>query len=291
MPTIKAPIAGCMRWGKWGADFSFTDYSNVIEACIEAGITSFDHADIYGDYTTEAAFGKVLQSQSSIRTKIQIITKCGIVLPNPQSGIDAIKTYNTTARHIIQSAEQSLLHFGTDYIDVLLIHRPDPLMHPLEIAEAVHTLQQQGKILSFGVSNFLPHQLKMLSKYLKIEYNQIEASILHLHPFVDGTLDACIEHNITPMAWSPLGGGLINDDNHPRYRSIIQVATTIATRFNTGANEILIAWLHKHPSGILPVVGTTKMERLIQAKNAASIQLTNEDWFRLWVAARGEEIA
>ncbi|WP_288071524.1 aldo/keto reductase [Hydrotalea sp.] len=291
MPTIKAPIAGCMRWGKWGADFSFTDYSNVIEACIEAGITSFDHADIYGDYTTEAAFGKVLQSQSSIRTKIQIITKCGIILPNPQSGIDAIKTYNTTARHIIQSAEQSLLHFGTDYIDVLLIHRPDPLMHPLEIAEAVHTLQQQGKILSFGVSNFLPHQLKMLSKYLKIEYNQIEASILHLHPFVDGTLDACIEHNITPMAWSPLGGGLINDDNHPRYRSIIQVATTIATRFNTGANEILIAWLHKHPSGILPVVGTTKMERLIQAKNAASIQLTNEDWFRLWVAARGEEIA
>lgn len=291
MPTIKAPIAGCMRWGKWGADFSFTDYSNVIEACIEAGITSFDHADIYGDYTTEAAFGKVLQSQSSIRTKIQIITKCGIVLPNPQSGIDAIKTYNTTARHIIQSAEQSLLHFGTDYIDVLLIHRPDPLMHPLEIAEAVHTLQQQGKILSFGVSNFLPHQLKMLSKYLKIEYNQIEASILHLHPFVDGTLDACIEHNITPMAWSPLGGGLINDDNHPRYRNIIQVATTIATRFNTGANEILIAWLHKHPSGILPVVGTTKMERLIQAKNAASIQLTNEDWFRLWVAARGEEIA
>ncbi|WP_068244646.1 aldo/keto reductase [Hydrotalea flava] len=291
MPTIKAPIAGCMRWGKWGADFSFTDYSNVIEACIEAGITSFDHADIYGDYTTEAAFGKVLQSQSSIRTKIQIITKCGIVLPNPQSGIDAIKTYNTTARHIIQSAEQSLLHFGTDYIDVLLIHRPDPLMHPLEIAEAVHTLQQQGKILSFGVSNFLPHQLKMLSKYLKIEYNQIEASILHLHPFVDGTLDACIEHNITPMAWSPLGGGLINDDNHPRYRSIIQVATTIATRFNTGANEILIAWLHKHPSGILPVVGTTKMERLIQAKNAASIQLTDEDWFRLWVAARGEEIA
>lgn len=291
MPTIKAPIAGCMRWGKWGADFSFTDYSNVIEACIEAGITSFDHADIYGDYTTEAAFGKVLQSQSSIRTKIQIITKCGIILPNPQSGIDAIKTYNTTARHIIQSAEQSLLHFGTDYIDVLLIHRPDPLMHPLEIAEAVHTLQQQGKILSFGVSNFLPHQLKMLSKYLKIEYNQIEASILHLHPFVDGTLDACIEHNITPMAWSPLGGGLINDDNHPRYRNIIQVATTIATRFNTGANEILIAWLHKHPSGILPVVGTTKMERLIQAKNAASIQLTNEDWFRLWVAARGEEIA
>ncbi|WP_288095539.1 aldo/keto reductase, partial [Hydrotalea sp.] len=236
MPTIKAPIAGCMRWGKWGADFSFTDYSNVIEACIEAGITSFDHADIYGDYTTEAAFGKVLQSQSSIRTKIQIITKCGIILPNPQSGIDAIKTYNTTARHIIQSAEQSLLHFGTDYIDVLLIHRPDPLIHPLEIAEAVHTLQQQGKILSFGVSNFLPHQLKMLSKYLKIEYNQIEASILHLHPFVDGTLDACIEHNITPMAWSPLGGGLINDDNHPRYRSIIQVATTIATRFNTGAN-------------------------------------------------------
>lgn len=212
-------------------------------------------------------------------------------MPNPQSGIDAIKTYNTTARHIIQSAEQSLLHFGTDYIDVLLIHRPDPLMHPLEIAEAVHTLQQQGKILSFGVSNFLPHQLKMLSKYLKIEYNQIEASILHLHPFVDGTLDACIEHNITPMAWSPLGGGLINDDNHPRYRSIIQVATTIATRFNTGANEILIAWLHKHPSGILPVVGTTKMERLIQAKNAASIQLTDEDWFRLWVAARGEEIA
>ncbi|WP_298297233.1 aldo/keto reductase family oxidoreductase [Hydrotalea sp.] len=290
MSTLQAPIAGCMRWGKWGADFSFADYHAMIEACLEAGITGFYHADIYGDYTTEAAFGKVLKSYPSLRNNIQLITKCGIVLPASPYNNETIKTYNTSAKHIILSVEQSLLHFETDYIDVLLIHRPNPLMHPEEMAEAVYLLQQQGKILSFGVSNFLPHQLSLLSKYLKIAYNQIEASILHLQPFINGTLDTCMEYHIIPMAWSPLGGGIINDDNHPRYRSIIQVATTIANRLNTGINEILIAWLHKHPSGILPVVGTTKIERLIQAKNAASIQLTNEDWFRLWVAATGEEI-
>ncbi|MDE3125069.1 MAG: aldo/keto reductase [Bacteroidota bacterium] len=290
MLPIHAPIAGCMRWGKWGADFSFAEYHAMIEACLEAGINCFDHADIYGDYTTEAAFGKVLKANASIRSNIQLITKCGIVLPSAYPNSTTIKTYNTTPKHIIQSVEQSLLNFGTDYIDVLLIHRPSPLMHPEPIAEAISKLQQQGKILSFGVSNFLPQHISLFAKYLKITYNQIEASILHLQPFINGSLEACMQYNIIPMAWSPLGGGIINDDNHPRYRSIIQAAGSIAEKWNTGINEILMAWLYKHPSGILPVVGTTKIERLIQAKNAASIQLTDEDWFQLWVAANGEEI-
>lgn len=204
--------------------------------------------------------------------------------------LHAIKSYNTSAEHIIKSAEQSLRNFSTEYIDLFLIHRPDPLLNPEEVAAAINNLKQQGKILHFGVSNFFPHQTNVLKKFIDVEYNQLEISLFHLPPFTNGLLDHCIENNIIPMAWAPLGGGMISDDTHPRYRSISSVAAKLAKKYETGLNEILIAWLYAHPSKIIPVVGTTKLERLLQAKDAFYIQLSREDWFDLYAASLGEDV-
>lgn len=289
--VIKAPVAGCMRWGKWGAGFSTYEYRQIIEACLENGITAFDHADIYGDYTTEEEFGAALKETPSLRAHLRIISKCGIQMLSDNKPAHRIKSYNTSAQHIIDSVEQSLQHFGTDHLDLLLIHRPDPLLNPVEVAGVIELLKQQGKILQFGVSNFQPHQVETLMKYTRVEYNQLEISILHLPPFTNGMLDHCMQYQIVPMAWAPLGGGILDDDSHPRFRSIISTATVLAEKYETGVNEILLAWLHKHPSGILPVIGTTKIERLIQAKNAAGIILEREDWFKLFIASTGEDVA
>ena len=288
---INSPIAGCMRWGAWGANFTTTEYRQLIDSCLQYGINTFDHADIYGDYTTEAEFGDALKEDPSLRQKLQLVTKCGIQMISPNRLQHSIKSYNTSKQHIIQSAEQSLLNLGTDYLDLFLIHRPDPLLNPEEVAEAIEQLKQQGKILSFGVSNFLPHQTDLLSKYILVEYNQVEISIIHLNSFNDGTLEHCMQNNIIPMAWAPMGGGSFNDDDHPRFRAIMQTAVEIAEKYNTGTSEILLAWLHTHPSGIQTVIGTTKMERLLQAKVASTFKLEREDWFRLLGASTGEDVA
>lgn len=289
--VIKAPVAGCMRWGKWGAGFSTSEYQAMIEACLENGVTAFDHADIYGDYTTEAEFGEALKNNAALRAHIRIISKCGIQMMSDNRPSHQIKSYNTSAKHIISSVEQSLENFHTDHLDLLLIHRPDPLLNPEEVASAVAHLKQQGKILQFGVSNFLPHQVTLLQQYIQIEYNQLEISILHLPPFSNGMLEHCMEHKIVPMAWAPLGGGILNDDSHPRFRSIVSMASKLGEKYGTGINEILLAWLHRHPAGILPIIGTTKIERLVQAKNAAAIILDREDWFKLLAASTGEDVA
>lgn len=288
---LSNPIAGCMRWGKWGANFNTAAYRAMIEDCLEIGVNSFDHADIYGDYTTEEEFGDALKEDKTLRSQIKIITKCGIQMVTENRPQHNIKSYNTGKKHIILSAEQSLKNFGTDYLDVLLIHRPDPLLDPEAVAEAIQILQQQGKVHAFGVSNFLPHQVNMLRNWVPIHYNQIEVSIIKTAPFYNGILDNCIEHQIRPMAWAPLGGGLLTDDLHPHYRSIAYAASLLAEKYAAGLNEILIAWLNTHPSKILSVIGTTQATRLAQAKKAASIKLTREDWFLMMKAATGEDVA
>jgi predicted oxidoreductase len=280
-----------MRWGVWGAEFTTKEYRQMIEACLQYGITSFDHADIYGDYTTEAEFGDALKENPSLRHHLKIITKCGIQMMTTNRPSHNIKSYNTSAQYIISSVEQSLENFGTDHIDVLLIHRPDPLLDPAEVAEAIERLKQSGKVLSFGVSNFLPHQTDLLASHTTIEYNQVEISIIKLDALSDGTLENCMKHKITPMAWAPLGGGLFTDESHPHFRSITAVAIELAEKYNTGLNEILLAWLHTHPSNIVSVIGTTKIERLLQAKVATSIRLEREDWFKLLTASTGEDVA
>jgi predicted oxidoreductase len=284
-------IAGCMKWGAWGAKFSTEKYLQMIEQCIALGVTSFDHADIYGDYTTEEEFGNALMEDPSLRKQIQIITKCGIRRFTPNRPEHKISYYDTSRNHIITSVERSLKNFHTDYIDVLLIHRPDPLMHPAEIAEAFETLKQEGKVLHFGVSNFTVSQTAMMNSQFPVAFNQLEISILNMEPIHNGQLDQCLELGIVPMAWSPLGGGNIFalTDDDP-IRRVIAAATIIAEKYNIGPDQVLLNWLLMHPSGIIPVLGTSKIERVQKALEVTEIKMTREEWFILWRASAGHDV-
>jgi predicted oxidoreductase len=285
-------IAGTMKWGQWGDKFSTSQYRQIIEDCLSLGVTSFDHADIYGHYTTEEEFGAAVKEIPALRSQMQLITKCGIKMVTPNRPNHKIKSYDTSRQHIIQSAENSLKNLHTDYIDVLLIHRPDPLMHPDEIAEAFTQLKSSGKVLHFGVSNFTPSQTEMMASRFPITTNQIEISILYLKPFVNGVLDQCITKKIIPMAWSPLGGGdLFKPSDDERNIRVVSAAGILAGKYNASPDQILLSWLLQHPSGILPVLGTAKIERIKKAMEALTIKLSREEWFMLWRASTGQEVA
>lgn len=284
-------IAGCMNWGQWGAKFSTQQYLSHIKKNLEAGVYTFDHADIYGHYTTEEEFGNALKLDPSLRSKMQIITKCGICMVTPHRPLHQIKSYNTSKTHILSSVEQSLSNFQTDYIDLLLIHRPDPLMDPYEIAEAFMVLKQSGKVKHVGVSNFTASQFAMLHHIYPLEVNQIELSIIHTRPFYDGVTDQCIEKKVTPQAWSPMGAGKIHlDAEDERSRRIISMANILGEKYNASFDQILIAWLLQHPSGIVPVLGTTKIERVQAAMEANSIEMTHEEWHMLLRASNGFDV-
>jgi predicted oxidoreductase len=286
-------IAGTMKWGAWGSKFDAANYERMIKDCISMGVTTFDHADIYGDYTTEEEFGKVLKQQAGLRQQMQIISKCGIRKVSVNRPQNIIKSYNTSYKYILESVETSLENLGTDYLDCLLIHRPDPLLDADEVAKAFTLLKEQGKVLHFGVSNFKRWQVDLLNSRFKLEVNQVECSLLHLDPFVDGTMDQCQQHHIIPMAWSPLGGGNIFsiEDDDERNKRIIAVASILAQKYNSLTDIILFSWLLTHPAGIIPVLGTSKSDRLRNAVTATEIKLTREEWFMLWRASTGKEVA
>ncbi|HRF38091.1 MAG TPA: aldo/keto reductase, partial [Saprospiraceae bacterium] len=187
-PAVSPIVTGVMKWGLWGRQMGTTQMLHLIEASVEAGATTFDHADIYGHYTTEAEFGAALKNRPELRSRIQLVTKCGICLPGPHRQY-GLKHYDTSAAHIRRSTEQSLRNLHTDYIDLLLIHRPDPLMHPQEVAETFEALRSEGKVLHFGVSNFSPAQLETLAAFTPVVTNQVQANAMHLAPFSDGTFD------------------------------------------------------------------------------------------------------
>lgn len=293
--TIKLSpvIAGCMKWGLWGEKFTTTQYLRLIQECLDNSITTFDHADIYGDYTVEEEFGNALKENPSMRRQMQIITKCGIRRHTQNKPENKIHSYDTSKEYIIQAAEKSLKNFNTDYLDVFLIHRPDPLMYPDEIAEAFAILKQKGKVLNFGVSNFTPSQMDMMMTAVDIEFNQVEISVIKLEPFHDGTLDKCIQYKIRPMAWGALGSGKLHiedNENEIRNKRILAVARLLGEKYNATPEQILLAFLFKHPADIIPVMGSTKIERLKSAYDAASIQIDREEWFMLWRASKGHEV-
>ncbi len=280
-----------MRLGTWGANLNTKDLERYIDACLDLGLNDFDHADIYGDYTEEAHFGEVVKRRPDLKSKIQITTKCGIQLITPNRAHHQLKSYNSTPAHILQSVENSLQALGVDHLDVLLLHRPDFLMHPQAIAEAFEQLKTAGKVRAFGVSNFTKSQFEMLHQLTPLITNQIEVSLTHRNAFFDGTLDQCLSLGITPTAWSPLGGGAIfTDTDNPRIAAIQKVGHQLAETHNVSLDQILLAWVLKHPSGIIPVVGSTKIERVAAAKAATQIQLSHEQWYALWEAATGAEV-
>jgi len=284
------PIVGCMRWGVWGENFTTSQYEQIINQCLAIGLDIFDHADIYGHYTTEADFGNALKGNTNLRSQIKIITKCGINMLTPNRPHHAIKSYDTSAVHITKSVEQSLQNFHTDYIDTLLIHRPDILIDVAEVAATITALKKAGKIKTFGVSNFTTSQVALLHKYIPVEHHQVEISVTNLSAFDNGVLDQCQLENIEAQSWSPMGNGLFTE-NTEQHTRILAEADSLSKTYECSVNQILLAFLYAHPSQIDPVIGTTKFERIKEAKNAMEIELTREDFYKLWTASTGKEVA
>lgn len=257
-------IVGVMKWGKWGAQLNTSEMSDLISFCIDNKLNCFDHADIYGGYTTEKEFGDAMIFGKIDRTKVQLISKCGIKLPCENNNYK-IKNYDYSAKYIIQQAEQSLKNLRTDYLDVFLLHRPSPLLNPEEVALAIEQLKRDGKILSFGVSNFTNHQMALLKKHIDIQFNQIELSVSYHQPIISGTLDFHEFHHITTMAWRPLGN-IFDEHKNQKLTNLLE---ELSHKYNCKIDTLLLAWLMQHPHKIIPVVGTVK-----KRKNTKSTQST-----------------
>lgn len=280
-------IAGTMTWGIWGKNLNTAGMIEMMHSCLENEISTFDHADLYGGYTTEAAFGVAFNESKIAREKIQLISKCGI---QHQSGnrSNKIKHYDYSKSYIIWSVERSLKNLQTEYLDLLLLHRPSPLMQTDEVAEAISTLKSDGKILDFGVSNFTPSQTDLIQTKTKVNYNQIQFSATHLEAMLDGSLDHMQIHNIRPMAWNPLGSVFKTDDEKSKRVKIL--AESLALKYQIPVDVLLLAWILKHPSGILPVCGTTETTRIAQLMQAPTVVLDLEDWFAIWVESAGTNV-
>ncbi len=285
-------LIGTMRLGIWGAKMTTAEYERFIDTCVEMGLDEFDHADIYGHYTTESEFGAVLKKRPDLRKKLRITTKCGIKMIAENRPSHKIKSYDSSAKHIIWSAENSLKELGVEQLEVMLLHRPDYLMNPSEIAEAFEHLRVAGKVKYFGVSNFTTSQFALLNQYTPLITNQLEISILHRNAFEDGTLDQLLRERIIPTAWSPVGGGAIfSESEKEEVQRIQKKVKELAERHECQVDQLLLAWLRKHPSGIVPVLGSTKVERVQGAMDSLRIELSREEWYEVWEGAIGHEVA
>ncbi len=286
-PEFSRFVVGYWRLMDW--NMSAQQLVSFIEEHLELGITTVDHADIYGGYQCEAAFGEAMKLSPALRQRMEIVTKCGIA--TTAKAEHAIGHYITDRDHIIRSAEQSLTNLATDYLDLLLIHRPDPLMDADEVAEAFLALHQSGKVRHFGVSNFTPAQFTLLQSRLPftLATNQVEISPVYQPLLLDGTLDQLQQLRIRPMAWSCLGGGrLFNDDAfQPLRDELAQVAQELNAET---IEQVVYAWILRLPSQPLPIIGSGKIERVRSALAAEQLQMTRQQWFRIRKAALGYDV-
>lgn len=271
----------------------------AVIAAYEAGYTLFDHADIYGRGAAERLFGQVLKEVKGMRERIVVATKCGIRPEGtPESG--ELARWDFSAAHIIAACEDSLTRMGIETIDLLMLHRPDYLADPEEVAQAFDRLKSDGKVRFFGLSNFRPSLVTLIQAACRFPLitHQVEISLAKLDAFTDGTLDQCLLNHMTPMAWSPLAGGLLGDgatrilpseqNFHPA--TIVAVLDELAKRYGVGRTAIALAWLLKHPSKIVPIVGSTNPDRIRDAVKATEVELRRDEWYQLLEAARGEPL-
>jgi predicted oxidoreductase len=282
--------------GMWRLlDWNKTDQEllSFIQESIENDVTTFDQADIYGNHECEAAFGNVIKNNSALRDQMQIFTKCGIKLNTDKFPDRKIKYYDYSASYIISQVEQSLKNLQTDYIDVLLLHRPSPFFNPEEVAMALDQLKSSGKVNHFGVSNFLPLQLESLQAYVEepLVTNQIEISPYSLEHFENQNLDYLIGKKIKPMAWSPLAGGELLDPQTEKGKRVLQAIKRVAQEIEeTQLDKVIYQWLLMHPSGIIPVLGTGKIARLKTAVSSIDSKMSLEQWFQIYVASLGKDL-
>ncbi|MBC8003806.1 MAG: aldo/keto reductase [Opitutaceae bacterium] len=295
---------GCWRLaGPWTAANLAADVEErgkkAVLAAFDAGYTLFDLADVYSDGAAEIIFGKALKDNPEMRQRIVISNKCGVRKKGTPTA-DAPYRYDFSADYIVQSCENSLARTGDDVIDLYQLHRPDFLMNPEEVAGAFTRLKEAGKVREFGVSNFRPSQVTLLQKTcpMPLVVNQVEISLLKLDSFNDGTMDQCLSDKITPLAWSPLSAGRLADNtpvdmnlpDHARRSRLRDILEDIARAHSVTRPVIALAWLLKHPAGIVPIIGSTTVEKIQDCARAGDLDLTREEWYRLMEAGRGERL-
>jgi predicted oxidoreductase len=287
--TLSPIVAGTWRMASWGWDVPAR--VRWIEQCLALGVTSFDHADIYGGYSVEALFGEALAAAPGLRERIQVVTKCGIKLVSPARPSHRVKSYDSSRAHVNTSVENSLRALHTDRIDLLLVHRPDALMDPDELADTFRALHAAGKVLHFGVSNHSPSQFALLHRRYPLTTNQIELSPLHSNALTDGTLDQCVDLGVRPMAWSPLAGGRLFTGDDESARRVRAALDALAQAHRVSAASVAYAWILRHPSRPLPITGSSRIEAIAEAVAALSLRLDAADWYRIWSAGTGHEVA
>jgi predicted oxidoreductase len=288
-PTISRLVLGAWRFND--GHLPPSDIPGLIHTCLEVGITTVDHADIYGGYSCERLFGAAVGP--ALRDRLQIVTKCGIKLVSSNRPAHQIKQYDTSHAHIVASVENSLKELRTDRLDVLLIHRPDPLMDADDVARAFADLKAAGKVLHFGVSNFTVGQFDLLASRLPLPLvtNQLEFSVMQRTPMYDGTFDQCQRLRISPMAWSPLGGGKLFVDQGAAGQRAREALERVGHDLGGATiDQIALAWILAHPSRPVPILGTTNPQRVRSAAAAEALKLSREQWFTVLKAAAGADV-
>ena len=288
-PELSRIVAGMWRMGEWG--MTAQQRLTFIEQCLALGVSSFDHADVYGDYGVEALFGEALKLAPSLRDRIELVSKCGIKLVSQQRPQHSSQHYDTSAAHIVASVEQSLRHLHTDRLDLLLIHRPDPLMDPDEVADVFTRLRADGKVRHFGVSNFSRHQFDSLHRRFPLVTNQVEFSPLHCAPLFDQCFDGLLELRIAPMVWSPLAGGRLFNGSDPNGEQLRLVIKEIADGLQQPFASVVFAWIMQLPCRPLPITGSGRIEAIAVAVAGTGFSLPRDAWFKILGAARGHEVA
>jgi predicted oxidoreductase len=281
-------IQGFWRLKDW--NWSEKDLARFLDQLIDHGITTFDHADIYGDYECERIFGKAFDQ--SKRDKIQLVTKCGIKLVSDKYPERKISIYDYSYDHIIQSVENSLKNFKTDYLDLLLLHRPSPFFDPEEVVKAFEYLLHSGKVMFFGVSNFTPLQFDTLQSFWKrkLVTNQVEVSPLHLEHFDNGNMDFFLKNEIHPMIWSPMARGKVFYPETVKEKAVYQKIVQISDDLNCAPETVVYAWLLKHPVKMMPILGTHRWDRVEKALAALKLEMSLEQWFEIYIASKGEPL-
>lgn len=283
-------VYGMWRLGD-DADTSPAHVQAKVETCLAQGITTMDQADIYGGYTAEALLGAAFRAAPGLRDRVELVTKCDIVAPVGRHAGARVKHYDTSPAHVTASVEASLRDMATDRIDLLLIHRPDPMMDHHATGACLDGLVASGKVRAVGVSNFRPWDFDLLQSAMtaRLATNQIELSLLHRAPFTDGDIAHLQRLGLPPMAWSPLGGGRIFGDD-PAARRLAPVLARMADAAGVAPEAVAVAWLLAHPARILPVMGSNRLDRIAAISDALKLTLTRQDWFELWTAAAGAEV-
>ncbi|SEJ48693.1 Predicted oxidoreductase [Frateuria terrea] len=285
--TLSPVVAGLWRLASWSLDVPAR--VRWIEQALELGITSFDHADIYGDYRAEALFGEALAAAPGLRSRLQLVTKCGIRLQSPERPY-RLNHYDSSPGYVRAQVEQSLRNLRAEQLDLVLIHRPDYLMDAAALADTFRVLTREGKVAHWGVSNFNASQFALLQQHHPLLTNQLELSPLALGALDDGTLDQAQQLGWRPMIWSPLGGGRLFHPDDPQALRVREAMLPIAARLGVSIATLAYAWILRHPSRPWPITGTRRVEGLREAVAALDVRLSAEDWYAIWVASKGHSV-